>query len=318
MYYISASYGGIRVTKQEEFEKKTAEFLMIENILKFSSSNIKFQDGKIASYWFRAHKKKIETSDNFICKRIMSQYKEYVNLRTNGTLESPWIYSRVKLSLLEEFLEVDDIYKFDYNNETMLSNKVTCGHFFNDNKIYILSKQSECTDKIREQYKKYLFQLKQDEIKRNIRFKHEFSREKSFEKFSDVARLLFSDGRTPMYNWFRSNYDNLKAVAQKNEELGVKPNIEGKIIDQYKKYLLYLEIKKEFLEEENFEKFSEVGNVRFSSGALMSLWWETNMEVILLSNSLDDIKIKNQYHEYLNTINNVAEKVMKKSEKKSS
>lgn len=283
------------------FYKKAEEFLNIEDTSKFFYDTLKFSDGKATSYWFRRNRKIIETSDSLVCKKIMEQYDDYLKMVRSNEVKMCGEFSK---SLLVEFANIKDLNKFDPRCEIMLSNGMTCGNLFCKYRKNILTLSDKFSLGIDEQYKRYLLQKKQNELKKQMRYKHEFYFERDLNKFCSYSKLFFSDKHKMMYDWFNENKNRIIEISQRCKAEGNAECIEAKIIKQYQQYLSFYELKQDFLRESGYAKFFDAGDeiVRFSSGASMNMWWEDSCELILASNCPIDVAIHEQYNNYVKTM----------------
>ena len=162
------------------------------------------------------------------------------------------------------------------------------GKWFIKNANYLLFSQTPTCLIIKEQYlkKKRFDEIKRKHISR--RRKLEFIACDNIYKYDKYNSPLFSD-KTRMSDWFYIEYPNIKKYKEKTDVL---------VKNGYFDYYLMYELRMEFLDTPNEEKFEETGIARFTTGAIMYLWWEHYKEEILMSNNPIDIKISKQYLSY--------------------
>lgn len=171
--------------------------------------------------------------------------------------------------------------------------------FFENYQFLFDSKSPDCL-KIAEQYKKKRLLDKEKARRKYRNYRLMFYKESNINKFAFGSNVSFQDG-TLMNEWFDKNKENI---------FDSKQPIDVYIQSQYREFLMYYDLRREFLEEENLDKFNPEGNVRFLTGAIMYFWWERYKDGILTSNFNSDEEIKNQYNEFND--NNVKLKLGKK------
>lgn len=221
----------------------------------------------------------------------MSMEKEDLIKTEKKTVKKSIMATEINRSMLKEFLECIDLNKFDSRSNIKFKNGISMGYWFGLNLRKILESKNKVCLEIAKQYK----QKKRLEASRKIlylrKYKYMFFIMDNRDKFSSNSGIIFPDG-TFVSDWFLSNLDSI---------LSSDDIIDVKIKDQYNNYLFFQDLKIEFLSGD-YEKFDFSGCVRFSTGAIMNLWWERFMDEILLSTDYVSLKIKEQYESYLSMV----------------
>ena len=275
-------------------EERIIEFMKIKSLGKFSHNGyITFFDGHFVSNWFNANKEEILNSNDKNCKVIQEQYKIYlkqIKERKDEISYASLRQTKNSMGIAKEFMEINDSKKFDINSNIMLSNGMSSFDWFAKNVRYVFSSTHEVYQTIKKQYcdmhkKRKLISLRKD--------KYYFYKEKSLYKFNEYSNIKMPSN-TLSGIWF---LENKKYIFNSNDPLDVE------IQNQYRKYENYYNLELEFYYEQSELKFDEDSNVRFSSRALMNIWWEANKEKILSSSFYLDVLIQKQYNNYLNSMN---------------
>ena len=139
---------------------------------------------------------------------------------------------------------------------------------------------------IREDYLLYKSKKKKTNYKKNLLL---FYQKQGFGKF-DIDSHVKLPNNLDAGIWFDEFKDFITSE---------KGPIETRISEQYELFLVHYDLAKEFLEEENLEKFDCDSNIRFISRALMNLWWEDNEQNIRYSDLNIDKLIVRQHNTYI-------------------
>lgn len=290
---------------EQIYEEKLEYFSKIEGLSKFSHTCYQtFPDGTSCYSWFISNKKEILQGKSYNHLLVILQYDAFEKDRQNKDLEykkNCVDITSSKKKYVDEFLSIDDMSKFEYGSSFKLSNGEFAYIWFAKNLKYILdSKDNNCI-KIREQYEVILNKRR---IKNALEFKKD---EIYFIKLNDITKFnIYSACRLPSGIesgvWFKSNYEFIRKS---------KGPMEKQIKNQYRSYLAYFRLVKEFYEIKDLSKFEDYSIFRFSTGAPMDLWWESNKEQILNNDFFLYTYIKEQYEKYL-SLNGTAKKLEKK------
>lgn len=278
-------------------EKKLKEFINFKNNEKFRvTSKLRFKDNSTVCYWWKNNKDDILNSKDNLCLIVKTQYEFYLDEKRNKKLkESEYSYkaSMIKINLYDEFKKIEGLDKFDKDTEITLSNGMNAYMWFKENFESIIN--NKIHTEILNQYKikKRIDQekRKKEEQKKaliDIKYAYLFLALDDINKFDDYSRHRFYDG-TLCHLWF---------IANKEKILKSDLEIYKKIKGQYKEYLHICKLKEEFIEAD-FEKFVPYSDIRFSSGAFMYDWFESNKNNLFNSIYKLDLKISSQYKSYL-------------------
>lgn len=256
-----------------------------------------FSDGTKMDNWFKKKEVRniIFSSDDSMCIEIKEAYAKYlisVKRNPNRDFTESIKVTKVKNKMYQEFVDYESLSKFEMNSDAKFLSGLSMSKWFFEYKNYILQSKNKLCVEIQQQYEKYLEQKRELYIKKQKllyeKNKCIFYKESDINKFDSSGNVKFPDG-TFMGEWFKK----YKKVILLSDGL-----IEKEIQKSYELYLSVYELKKEFLKEENLDKFDEFGYVKFSSGALMNFYWEVYKDSILNSYCDIDKLIKKQYYEY--------------------
>lgn len=131
------------------YEKKLLEFANEEDLQKFSAySDIKFEDGKLMHNWYALNKKRIFSSKDELCIKIVQQHQRYVK-----TFEE----EREKnfLRKLDFFVKLNDLGKFARRFGVKFPDGTCCGDWFSANKKRIFELENNESILITLQYEEY-------------------------------------------------------------------------------------------------------------------------------------------------------------------
>ena len=292
------------MNKELTFEDRIKEFYNIKNLTKFNSyfyNMFLFSDGSKMYSWYKSNKDEIFSRKDFYCEGIRKQYLDYKNRtninRQNGMSEL-YVSIRGETLILEEFLNINDLSKFDSKSQIKLSNGDNSYDWFIKNKNMIFNGERGIHKKIQKQYltykkRKLLLDFKKDELF--------FVRLNDKLKFDRTSNVVLPSGTTSG-TWFDKN----KVELEKNNN---NP-IAKMIMEQYEEYKNIMELLYDFYKEPGLAKFDFDSNARFKSGALMNLFWELWKEEILTKRIYLFEVISNQYDKYLHI--NDSKKILKK------
>lgn len=191
-----------------------------------------------------------------------------------------------------EFLECPNLDKFNPRSKVLFKDGTPMGYWFGVNMQKIKeSKDPLCIEIIKQYNKK-----KQKERFINMFYsrkcKYDFVAMDNLDKFSANSKLTFRDG-TFVIEWFLKNKEDI--LSSDNE-------VDIKIKNQYFNYLAFENLKIEFLNA-SILKFDQYECIRFSTGAIMNLWWDCFSDKILSYTDSVSLEIKRQYDSYLSLIN---------------
>ena len=274
------------------YDKKLIEFSKIDSLRKFAyNSGIVFSDGSSTGYWYRKNKESIEKSMDSVSKLIKEQKKMYIkelNKLKMTDYEATYNYYLLRNRVASEFLACQDLNKFDYNSDLRLKNGLRMYEWYSNNKSVILNSKASIYVEIREQLNE---KIKADERRKNLEDNKKrilFYKCNCINKFDPLCKVKFNDGMK-MGLWYKNNEEKIIN--------SILP-IDIKIKQQKDVYDSYMELIKEFVFNSSLEKFNSEGNIRFTSGALMYLFFEEHINDI--NNSEDDFSkmIINQYDDY--------------------
>lgn len=269
------------------------EFVNIQSLNKFSRhSEICFSNGKRTYNWFSKNKKEILNSDEEDCKLIQIQFEEYNNFIKEDSKrikEGIFLITKTSEILLKEFINIQNIHKFDKDSNIFLSNGMTTYEWFLNNANAIFAEDNELLKQVKGQY----FQAKKNKkIINASKDKYYFYKEKDLYKFNEFSTIELPSKRKSGI-WFLQNKE---VILSSNNPIDLE------IAKQYHSYGIYYALVLEFYYQNDFMKFNETSNIRFKSGALMSEWWEVNKEYVLSSDFFLSVLIKKQYEEYVKNI----------------
>ena len=281
---------------------KLNQFISIKSLSKYGKfGGLTFDDGTLVSIWFRKNKDDIFSSDNELCRKVKKEYEKFIDNGKNKTTFNN-IYISDKNILAEEFYLCKSDDKFKNDSKLCFEKGISMNEWFIKNKRYILESKSKVCIEIINQYKIYLYNLRQQKIISNHRYKIHFLNEFNLKKFNYSYNFKFDDG-TLMSLWFYSNKERFKDSDSP---------IDTEIWQQYMTYWDLRKLKEEFMNSEDFSKFDPESALRFSTGALMCDWWLSNQDDIFNYNTEENRYIIRQYNEYLNNKYNNA--IVKKME----
>lgn len=279
-------------------EEKLEEFLNIGTYNKFKKdAKIQFKDGSYTDNWFINNRDVILNSDEGTCNLIKKQFYEYKKNSLSVIKKESDLSYKAMLAMIkkaEEFLNCDNLDKFNYNSSVTFKNGDKMYLWYLDNIITINTSQKEVFQKIRKQLEKRNELNKKRKILEYNKRRLYFYKENSLEKFNPKSSIVFKDGYR-MGLWYKENRENISISNNPVDEL---------IEEQKNLYYEYEWLKKEFMKCSSKEKFNSYGNERFKSGALMYFFFEVHKEDILLSNDEVSNLIKKQYYEYTDSLNN--------------
>ena len=269
-------------------------------------SENKFYKGNKMSSWFYKNIDIIKEMNNQTAKNVILEYN-MSEFNLDGKISIATSDKKIFETKLKEFFEEESMDKFMFSSKSPLfKDKKRMGIWFVDNKHIILTTHDYYCEEIKKQYKNYLeyeMNLTVDEKyeKRLI----EFCKEKDYNKFKGDSGITFSDGKS-MPGWYHENKEKIES-ANDNFSLIIK--------SQFKYYLQIRDIKKmekrkelyrkkllSFMQEYDYDKFSQLGFVEFKDGSHMGTWFNTYKNTILNSNDEISNNIKRQYNEYLKTV----------------
>lgn len=269
-------------------------------------SENKFHKGNKMSSWFYKNIDIIKEMNNQTAKNVILEYN-MSEFNLDGKISIATSDKKIFETKLKEFFEEESMDKFMFSSKNPLfKDKKRMGIWFVDNKHIILTTHDYYCEEIKKQYKNYLeyeMNLTADEKyeKRLI----EFCKEKDYNKFKSDSGITFSDGKS-MPGWYHENKEKIES-ANDNFSLIIK--------SQFKYYLQIRDIKKmekrkelyrkkllSFMQEYDYDKFSQLGFVEFKDGSHMGTWFNTYKNTILNSNDEISNNIKRQYNEYLKTV----------------
>lgn len=271
------------------YEERLLEFSKIKPLEKFAANScVRFSDGLHTGRWYSKNKEIIDKSEDaisIIIKKQRRQYKDKLNMKKgNGSYE----YQLMKIRVAKEFLECEDLDKFNPNSNLTLKNGLKMYTWYMNNINLISSSKSEVYILIRKQLeKKKLLDERRKEID-NKKKRIIFSKCHDINKFNPKSNTVFSDGSI-MGLWFESN---------KEEIFKSRLPIDIEIVHQKDLYDSYIDLITEFAKEPSYEKFNPESNIRFISSSLMQPFFESNLNNII--NAYDNISLMiiNQYNEY--------------------
>lgn len=274
------------------YHEKLVEFSNIKTLNKFLyNSNIFFSDGSMVGYWFKKNKDLIMSSKDEFSLLIKKQYEEFIS-RNDHTIEtnsiSSYNYQLLRNKVAKEFLEEEDLSKFNHDSNLTLKNGMRMYTWYNYNKSIIETSTREIYVEIRKQLIKKQMQEENkrkllDSKKRLLFFKHN-----NINKFNIDSRITFFDG-TDMGKWYQNNEGK---ISKSNSPIDIE------IMKQKDLYDIYVELIEEFVLCPFFDKFNLDGNVRFTSGALMCLFFEKYYDDIMNSSDKYSKMIVEQYNKY--------------------
>lgn len=275
----------------KELEDLIEEFILIENNEKFKRKYYcYFKNGVCTNLWFKKYQNEIFSSNDERCKLVRKQYDEYIEVRKSQILKYKKAFYEInfnKTMLLKEFLLLEKNSKFDPSCDIYLSNRMNAYAFF----IKIIDDVMNSKDPLYKKARLQYFEYKEKKVK--LQFKKEllsFYKEKRIGKFDPNSNIKLQTGQNAGF-WFNNNKDII---------LSSKGPIEMEISKQYETFLVHYFLAEEFLKETNMDKFDMDSNVRFSSRALMNIWWEDNEAKMRCSDlNIDDLIIE-QYNQYVN------------------
>lgn len=266
----------------------------------------KFYKGNKMSHWFYKNIDIIKEMNNQTAKNVILEYN-MSEFNLDGKISIATSDKKIFETKLKEFFEEESMDKFMFLSKSPLfKDKKRMGIWFVDNKHIILTTHDYYCEEIKKQYKNYLeyeMNLTADEKyeKRLI----DFCKEKDYNKFKNDSGITFSDGKS-MPGWYHENKGKIES-ANDNFSLIIK--------SQFKYYLQIRDIKKmekrkelyrkkllSFMQEYDYDKFSQLGFVEFKDGSHMGAWFNTYKNTILNSNDEISNNIKRQYNEYLKTV----------------
>lgn len=260
------------------------EFILLDNNIKFRRKNVcYFSNGISANGWFKKYQDEILLSDDKRCEIVKKQYEEYIDKQNSQKLNYSRGFHMMLFSenvFLKEFIKIDNNSKYEPECDIYLSNGVNAYEFFLKIIEKVMTYKDPLFTNIREDYLKYKVKKQKLDYKKTLLL---FYNTQGFGKFDIDSHVKLSN-KVDAGIWF----NNFKDFILKE-----KGPIEIKVVEQYESFLIYYDIAKEFLDEENLEKFDFDSNIRFISRALMNLWWEDNEEKIRYSDlNIDKLIIK--------------------------
>ena len=276
-----------------KFEEKLIEFLDIKSDEKFSESGLAcFSNGSSAGSWFYLNKDKIFALNNEFSKRILKEYNIYIEKKEAAIARKKELIKN-NVEKFERycniFYNIKDDGKYNKDKDVKLVGELLAYDWFNANINRIMRSTYDICNLIKKDYLRYKVDERKAKLIEERKKVYEFFCEKNNNKFQVNSNLKFKDG-TLMYKWFLNNIDK---IINSNEL------IYNKIYNQYELYLFYLELKNEFYNHPNLEKYDENSNVRFKSGALMCFFFEQYFNDILNSNTKIDKLIIDDYKKYI-------------------
>lgn len=271
------------------YEERLLEFSKIKTFAKFTvNSLVVFSDNLSVGRWYAKNKHLIENSDDDISITIKMQRRQCMdelNLkRGNGSYK----YQLMKDRVANEFLECDNLDKFNSDSTLTLKNGLRMYTWYMNNKNLILSSKANVYVLIRNQLeKKKLLDDNKKEIE-NKKKRILFSKCHDINKFNPKSNTTFNDGSI-MGLWFESNKDKI---------FNSRLPIDVEIVHQKDLYDSYVDLAKEFAEEESYEKFNPDGNMRFISRSLMQPFFECHINNFINAYDKTSLMIMEQYNEY--------------------
>lgn len=303
--------------KEESFQKRLLEFCEIEDLKKFASKDsLKFKDGAATYYWFKKNKKDIYRRKDETSKKIIQQYQEYLEemelrrkLAPSRKEKSQELFEK----RVQEFLEMDDIKKFNNADGLRFKDEALAAIWFSNNRNKILKRSDQSCEKIVEQYENYIKQKEQEREKKEKEIYQkkliEFSCETSTSKFNKFSSISFKIDGASMTHWF---------YTYKEQILNGKETENLEIALQYQQYLFDIELNKteqvafeisivtqkkkmlqEFLNISDMKKFEFDSEIRLSNGDSAGKWFAKNVRFISDSKDSVCIEITKQYEEVI-------------------
>lgn len=304
--------------------KLLKEFKEESNLRKFdTNTQYKLSTGTDMGTFFRIFRKKIENSEDFVCKEIIKQYDEYLLNKKKSEDERYNMY-------LKQFEKMENYKKFepDYDGKFADGKSVSC--FFYKNKERILNSEDEISKKIKNSYRTYLsysriqdkkakqalINIKQRNIEMTkkehynsdlfIKRLNLFKNIESNNKFLQTKiKCIYLDGVMTANDFW---HYNKKYILNSEDEICME------IKAQYEEYERQKELSKsdKILEFRNlsFEKFSSLTDMKFEDGTNVYNWWIKNNQAII--NCSDDLcqTIITQYDSYISMTDGLSPKEM--------
>lgn len=266
----------------------------------------KFREGNKMSSWFYENIDIIKEMSNQTAKNVILEY----NISGFNPQQSiSIVYSDKKIfqTKLKKFADEKNTDKFMFlSKKPLFNDKTRMGIWFVDNKHIILTSHNYYCEEIKKQYKNYL----EHEMNLTAEEKYEkrlieFCKEKDYNKFKNNSKVTFSDGNL-MSGWYHENKEKIESASDKFS-LAIKAQFKyytqikdakkmEKAQELYRKKLL------SFMQEYDYDKFSQLGFVEFEDGSHMGTWFNAHKSTILNSNDEISNNIKMQYNEYLKMI----------------
>lgn len=278
-------------------KEKMIELLEINDNNKFRiNGHLKFKCGLRMGFWFQKNKEEILKSNDPLCIKLKEQYQNYVcEFQRKRKIYKNVLGARASYTkrVIDEFIKYPSLKKFEECCDITFFDGTNMYKWFAENLIAISRSKSPEHIEIMRQYELYISKKNTKVLLEQRKLKYMFLKEKNIEKFSLDSDILFPNGSL-MNRWFNSN---VMDIIASNELIDIE------IKKQYESYMIFSALREEFLMENDFSKFDEYGNARFSSGAVMYFWWDRYKEEILNSTYYVDKDISNQYLEYQEKIN---------------
>ncbi len=267
------------------FEMKLEEFANNSDLNKFNFTKrkeIRFSDNGEMPVWWSTNKRRILGLGNELSQVIKKQYEEYKILIKRNDYDIR----------LNEFIEIDDLEKFNYTNkEIRFKDGSFVNQWFHANKKKALN--NSIIKKQYELYQKSIKERKDDKFASRLTEFHDLDNIDKFDSNKDTIR--FKDG-VVMGSWFVANFDRI--FSQDTQE------VKDIIVD----YLLYKEIhglsnkvsyKKrlnDFYKDKHENKYNLKGKQRmFSDGARKGDWFFRHISQIEGSKELRCLIIMRDY-----------------------
>lgn len=273
--------------------KKLEEFANINSHWKFVFSNpFVFSDGSRMHPWYKNNRQEILTSKDPLCIKIQKDFNEYKIIseeRERVVRDNSMRATKVKKKTFEEFLEIEDLSKFEYGSDVTFKNGMLACKWFIENQIYIKSSKDPICIEIVKQYNK---KKKIDLIKQRIiykRRKKEFISISDVYKFEEKSDVVFKDGLNTG-SWFNINKSEIFKYYDEDDAI---------IMRQYDEFIDFCNLRKEFINNDSKTKFDYTSSDRFYSGAPTYIWWEYYKDRILKSKNEDDLILQKQFNESL-------------------
>lgn len=276
-----------------------------ENKFQKGSNLPKFKSGERMGYWFYKNIDIIKEMNNEVARNVIRKYNmSRFNLNEKILLDDS--DKKIFETKIEEFAKEKNADKFMFLSKSPLfKDKTHMGIWFVDNKHIILTSNNCYCEEVKKQYKNYLMyemNLTADEKyeKRLI----EFCKEKDYNKFKNESGIMFSDGKS-MPDWYYENEEKIESANDKFSPI-IKAQFKyytkiKDILKVEKRQELYRRKLLLFMQESDYDKFSQLGFIEFKDGSNMGTWFNRHKSTILNSNDAVSNEIKRQYNEYLRT-----------------